>query len=72
MKPYNFIIIISKSHTMAQMRIRDIKRKIESDFRFDEFIGEQTWGEQTLITKNDIMLVPKSRGGQIRGSLFGC
>ena len=71
MKPYNFIIIISKSHTMAQMRIRDIKRKIESDFRFDEFIGEQTWGEQTLITKNDIMLVPKSRGGQIRGSLFG-
>ena len=71
MKPYNFIIIISKSHTMAQMRIRDIKRKIESDFRFDEFIGEQTWGEQTLITKNNVMLVPKSRGGQIRGSLFG-
>ena len=71
MKPYNFIIIVSKAHTMAQMRIRDIKRKMESDFRFNDFIGKQTWGEQTLITKNNIMLAPKSRGGQIRGSLFG-
>ncbi len=70
-EPYNFIIIVSKSHTMAQMRIRDIKRKMETDTRFNDLVGNQTWGEKTLITENDVMLVPKSRGSQIRGSLFG-
>ena len=71
MKPYNFIIICSKSFTMAKSRIADIKRKIEMDTRFQQFKGESTWGEQQLLTDNNIMLVPKSRGGQIRGSLFG-
>lgn len=71
MKPYNFIIIVSKSFTMAKSRIADIKRKIEMDTRFQEFKGESTWGEQQLLTDNNVMLVPKSRGGQIRGSLFG-
>ena len=71
MKPYNFIIIVSKSFTMAKSRIADIKRKIEADIRFQQFKGESTWGEQQLLTDNNIMLVPKSRGGQIRGSLFG-
>ena len=69
--PSNFIIIVSKSFTMAKSRIADIKRKIEMDTRFQQFKGESTWGEQALITSNNIMLVPKSRGGQIRGSLFG-
>ena len=71
MKPYNFIVIVSKSHTMAKSRIQDIKRKIESDARFSQYMGKETWGEQRLITSNKIMLVPNSRGGQIRGSLFG-
>lgn len=71
MKPYNFIIIVSKSFTMAKSRIADIKRKIEMDTWFQQFKGESTWGEQQLLTDNNIMLVPKSRGGQIRGSLFG-
>lgn len=69
--PSNFIIIVSKSFTMAKSRIADIKRKIEMDTRFQQFKGESTWGERALITSNNIMLVPKSRGGQIRGSLFG-
>ena len=71
MKPYNFIVIASKSHTMATSRVQDIKRKIDMDVRFKEIIGDATWGEQRLITDNEIMVVPKSRGGQIRGSLFG-
>lgn len=71
MKPHNFIVIVSKSHTMAKSRVQDIKRKIDIDVRFKEVVGDATWGEQRLITDNQIMIVPNSRGGQIRGSLFG-
>ncbi|MDE0467086.1 MAG: hypothetical protein OYL97_08510 [Candidatus Poribacteria bacterium] len=71
MKPHNFIVIVSKSHTMAKSRVQDIKRKIDRDVRFKEVVGDATWGEQRLITDNQIMIVPNSRGGQIRGSLFG-
>lgn len=71
MNPYNFIVIVSKSHTMAKSRVQDIKRKIENDRWFNHLQGEFTWGEERLITSNDTLIVPKGRGGQIRGSLFG-
>ena len=71
LEPYNFIVIVSKSHTMAASRIADIKRKIERDPNFRNLQGKETWGEKRLITSNNIMLIPNSRGGQIRGSLFG-
>ena len=70
MKTNNFIIIVSKSHTMAKSRVQDIKRKIEVDTRFQHLKGEK-WGESRLITSNDTLIVPIGRGGQIRGSLFG-
>lgn len=69
--PFNFIVILSKSHTMAKSRIQDIKRKIENDTRFSHLKGETNWGETRIITSNDVLIVPNSRGGQIRGSLFG-
>ena len=69
--PYHFIVIVSKSFPMAKSRVQDIKRKIETDPVFEHLKGEKTWGEQRIITSNDTMLVPNSRGGQIRGSLFG-
>ena len=48
MKPYNFIIIVSKSFTMAtDLGLRDIKRKIEADIPIPCNSREnQTWGEQ--------------------------
>ena len=58
MKPYNFIIICSKSFTMAKSRIADIKRKIEMDTRFQQFKGESTWGEQQLLTDKQYHACP--------------
>ncbi len=69
--PIEFIIILSKSLPMAKQRICDIKRKIETDTHFQHLLGKTTWGINRLITNNNILLVPLSRGGQIRGSLFG-
>ena len=71
MKPYKFILILSKSGTMAESRIWDIQRKIETDERFWHLRSNQRWGVQQLLTANDILLRPNSRGGQVRGSLFG-
>ena len=70
MKPYHFILIISKSSQMAESRIWDIQRKIESDERFMHLRSGQRWGVQQLLTANEILLRPNSRGGQVRGSLF--
>ncbi len=69
--PIKFIIILSKALPMAKQRIGDIKRKIETDTHFQHLLGKTTWGINRLITNNNILLVPLSRGGQIRGSLFG-
>ena len=71
MEPYRFIVIVSKSVPMAQLRVADIKRKIEIHSLFQHLKGSETWSEQRLITSNDITIVPKGRGSQIRGSLFG-
>ena len=70
MEPYRFIVIVSKSLPMAKSRVADIKRKIEINPLFQHLKGNHTWGERRLITSNDIMIMPNSRGGQIRGSLF--
>ncbi len=68
--PFSFIVILSKSHTMAKSRVQDMKRKIENDSNFTHLKGEVNWGETRIITSNDVLVVPNSRGGQIRGSLF--
>ena len=70
-EPHHFIIIVSRSHTMSKSRVQDIKRKIEIDARFQHLKGEINWGEERIITSNNTLIVPKGRGGQIRGSLFG-
>lgn len=71
MQPYNFILILSKSSQMSESRIWDIQRKIETDDRFWHLRSGQRWGVQQLLTANEILLRPNSRGGQVRGSLFG-
>ena len=71
LEPYHFIVIASRSHTMAKSRVQDIKRKIEIDPNFHHLKGELNWGEERIITSNNTLIVPKGRGGQIRGSLFG-
>ncbi len=69
--PIEFIVILSRSLPISKQRISDIKRKIETDPQFQHLRGKTTWGINKLTTSNNIMLVPLSRGGQIRGSLFG-
>lgn len=67
----NFIVIASRSESMAISRVADIKRKIESNSAFQYLINSRNWGVKELITSNEIKILPKGRGGQIRGSLFG-
>ncbi len=69
--PIKYIIILSKSFPIAKQRICDIKHKIETDPQFQHLLGKTTWSTKSLITSNNIRLAPLSRGGQIRGSLFG-
>ena len=71
MPPYRFILIISKSATMAESRVWDIQRKIDGDERFRYLRSEERWGVKRILTSNGILVAPNSRGGQVRGSLFG-
>jgi hypothetical protein len=51
-------------------RIKDIKSEIEMRVSLQHLQGDDTWGEMRSITANDILLVPQSRGGKVRGSLY--
>lgn len=71
--PYeSYIIIMSKTHSMAISRMRDILRHIETHPELQKFKGNRNegWGVQWAVTSNDICLRPVGRGGQVRGSLF--
>jgi len=69
--PYRYILILSKSYRMAQSRVWDIQRKIETDERFTYLKSRFRWGVEQLHTSNNVLVAPNSRQGQIRGSLFG-
>ncbi len=70
----HFIILISRSESVAISNVYDIKRKIESHSDMQWLIPKNrrnNWGVKELITTNDIKIMPKGRGGQVRGALFG-
>lgn len=73
-KPDDFILILSKSASMAEQRIQSIKQELELNeslrLAFGDLVGDETWGIKRLLTSNDSWLVPLGRGGQIRGSLM--
>ena len=70
MKSEKYILILSRSYGNAMDRIKDIKSEIEIRPSFRHLKGNDTWGEKRSITRNDILLVPQSRGGKVRGSLY--
>ena len=70
MKSEKYILILSRSYGNAMDRIKDIKSEIETRGSLQHLMGKETWGEKRSITKNDILLVPQSRGGKVRGSLY--
>ena len=70
MKFEKYILILSRSYGNAMDRIKDIKTEIETRESFQHLRGDETWGEKRSITSNDILLVPQSRGGKVRGSLY--
>jgi hypothetical protein len=65
----NYILILSRTYDNAIDRINDIREAIESNEAFQHLKGD-TWAERRSITSNDVLLVPQSRGGKVRGSLF--
>ena len=70
MKSEKYILILSRSYGNAMDRIKDIKSEIEIRPSLQHLKGDDTWGEMRSITANDILLVPQSRGGKVRGSLY--
>ena len=70
MKSEKYILILSRSYGNAMDRIKDIKAEIEIRPSLQHLKGDDTWGEMRSITANDILLVPQSRGGKVRGSLY--
>ena len=70
MKSEKYILILSRSYGNAIDRIKDIKSEIEMRPSLQHLKGDDTWGEMRSITANDILLVPQSRGGKVRGSLY--
>lgn len=70
MQPNHHIIIVSRSESMAISRVKDIKRKIEVDERFRHLRSSRSGVKEFLCHNDEIQVVPKGRGGQIRGSLF--
>lgn len=71
--PDTFILILSKSETMAKSRVQSIKAEIEYNDVLREAFGDlrgAVWGEKRLVTSNGVQVVPLGRGGQVRGSLF--
>lgn len=72
MEADHFILVISKSETMALARVRDIMRKCELDPRFKWLReGSSLWGAKALEMSNGVLIRPVGRGGQVRGSLYG-
>ena len=65
----HYIIILSRTYDNAIDRITDIRTAVEQNDAFLHLKGD-TWGERRLITANDVLLVPQSRGGKVRGKLF--
>ena len=70
MKSEKYILILSRSYGNAMDRIKDIKSEIEMRPSLQHLKGDDTWGEMRSVTSNDILLVPQSRGGKVRGSLY--
>lgn len=69
--PYeSYIIIMSKSYSMAAARMRDILRHIDTHRDLQQFRGNREWGVSWAVTANDVCVRPVGRGGQVRGSLF--
>ncbi len=65
----NYILILSRTYDNAIDRINDIREAIESNEAFQHLKGN-VWAERRSITSNGVLLVPQSRGGKVRGSLF--
>lgn len=71
--PDTFILILSKSESMARSRVLAIRSELESNDvlrrAFGDLVGAP-WGARRLVTGNGAQVMPLGRGGQIRGSLF--
>ena len=65
----HYILILSRTYENAIDRIKDIRTEIEYNEAFQHLKGD-AWAERRSITSNGVLLVPQSRGGKVRGSLY--
>ena len=66
----HFILIFSRTYENAIDRIKDIRTEIEYNEAFQHLKGDKKWSERQSVTSNGVLLVPQSRGGKVRGSLY--
>ena len=65
----HYILILSRTYENAVDRIKDIRTEIEYNEAFQHLKGD-AWAARRSITSNGVLLVPQSRGGKVRGSLY--
>ena len=66
-----FILILSRAYGLAADRVKSIRRAIEGKPSLQWLRGKYVWGEKRSITRNRVLLMPESRGGKVRGLLYG-
>lgn len=71
--PDTFILLLSRTHTIAIQHIKAIKYELEVNEAIRTAFGDltgATWGEKEIVTANGVNVKSLGRGGQVRGSLF--
>ena len=66
----NFILLVTNTGNLARVHIWSILRKISGHAPFEFLVGKEKWGIEQMLTSNGTVLMPASRGGEVRGLLF--
>lgn len=61
----HYILIVCRNLRLAKRRTRNIRKAIE--LKFPDYTGKDVWGTELMETANNILLLPLSRGADVRG-----
>ena len=70
MPTISFILLVTNTGSLAREHVWSIIRKINAHEPFQHLVGHEKWGIETMLTSNNTMIQPSSRGGEVRGKLF--
>lgn len=65
-----FIVIISDTGTQSKLMVSNLKDELESNAYLIKDYGKQetrVWGEQRIVTENDVQILARSKGKKVRG-----